>query len=265
MKGAAVNKFFFIIVVLLVISFTDVNGQRWKFRRYEIGAGIGTMQMFADIGGTANQNNWFGLRDINFSETNLAVSGNIRYKMSPTVSVRTNINYGKGQGSDADSRNDRGRSYKLTLYEFSGQCEYYFLKEDKMYRSSAVYNRRGMLNNYNSFGAYLYLGGGISITNSTHGEAAILEFDDYRSGTNISPVISVGVGVKYIIDDHKHINGDLGYRYGITDYLEGYKQTRGSKYNDVYYYISISFNYRLKTTRRNIPAFLDRRGGRYRR
>jgi hypothetical protein len=261
MKGAAVYKIFIILVVLFAFSFTDSFGQRWKFRRYEIGAGIGTMQMFADIGGTANQNNWFGLRDISFRETNLTASGNIRYKISPLMSFRTNINYGRGQGTDEGSRNDRGRSYKLSLYEISGQYEYYFLKEDKKYRSSAVYNRRGMLNNYNSFCAYLYLGGGIAITNSTHGEAEVVEYDNYKPGINVSPVVLFGVGVKYIIDDQKYINGDLGYRYGITDYLEGYKQTQGSKFNDVYYYISISFNYRLKTSRRNIPAFLDRKKG----
>lgn len=262
MKGAAVYKIIG-IACILALSISDTFGQRWKLRRYEVGAGIGTMQMFADIGGTANQNNWFGLRDINFKETNLAASGNIRYKASPFMSVRMNFNYGRGQGSDADSRNDRGRSYKLSLYEVSGQYEYYFIKEDKMYRSAAVYNKKGMLNNYNSFCAYVHLGGGVVITNSKHGEAVIQDFDDYKPGINVAPVVSFGIGIKYILDDRKYINGDLGYRYGLNDYLEGYKQTISSKFNDVYYYMSISLNYRLKTSRRNIPTFLDRRSNRY--
>ncbi len=262
MKGATVNKSIIGIALLVFVGISDVTGQRWKLRRYEIGAGIGTMQVFGDIGGTPNQNNWFGLRDISFKETNLAASGNIRYKANPYMSVRVNFNYGKGQGTDEGSRNDRGRSYKLSLFELSGQYEYYFIREDKMYRSAAVYNKRGMLNNYNTFSAYAFLGGGVAISNSKHGDAVVLDIDDYRPGTNIAPVISFGIGVKYIIDDRTYINGDLGYRYSLTDYLEGYKQTQYSKFNDVYYYLSISLNYRLKTSRRNIPVFLDRRSNR---
>lgn len=263
MNGEGILKTSLLVLLLAIFGLNEGYSQKWKFRRYEIGAGIGTMQMFADIGGTASEKNWFGIKDINISETNLTLSGNVRYKINPFTSVRVNLNYGKGQGSDVDSRNVRGRSYKLSLYEFSGQYEYYFLKEDKRYRSAAIYSKRGMINNYNSFSAYVYAGLGATLTSSTHADAEVFPIDDYRPGINIAPVLLGGIGLKYIIDDRTYINGDLGYRYGLNDYLEGYKQTQSSKFNDLYYYLSISFNYRLKTSRRNIPEFLDRRSNHY--
>ncbi len=233
--------------------------QRWKLRRYEVGVGFGTIQVFGDIGGAATQQNWFGLKDIKLDETKIGVVSNARYKIDPKMSVRANLNLGFGKGSDLDSRNDRGRSYSTTLIEFSGQYEYYFLPEDKQYRSAAIYSRRGMVNNYSTLGAYVLGGVGVTYAISQHAEAVVLPYDEYRSGGNIVPVVLLGVGLKYILDDRSFLNVELGYRYGLTDFIEGYKQTEASKYNDVYYFLTISYNYRLKTTRRNLPAFIDRK------
>jgi hypothetical protein len=80
----------------------------------------------------------------------------------------------------------------------------------------------------------------------------------YKSGSNFIPVIPLGVGVKYIIDDAWFINGELAYRYTLSDFVDGYTQTIDSKYNDVYYILTITLGYRLKTTKRNIPAIFDK-------
>lgn len=259
----AIIKANMLCFLLLSFILTEVNGQRWKLRRYEAGFGIGTIQIFGDIGGTADKNNLFGLKDINFSENNLALTGRMRYKINTSMSVKAVLNYGRGQGTDAGSKNDRGRSYKTSLFEFSGHYEYYFLKEDKRYRSAAIYSRKGMLNNYSSFAAYMFIGAGVTLSKSTHGTATVLPQDDYKETRVIAPAIPFGIGVKYIIDDRLFINGDLGYRYSLSDYLDGYKQAWNSKYNDVYYFLLISVNYRLKTTRRGWPAFVDWKYKRY--
>lgn len=241
----------------------SAQSQRWKLRRYEIGAGFGTCQVFGDIGGTASQENLFGLKDIKLDETKIGVVTHGRYKINPKQAVKVNLNLGFGKGSDIDSRNDRGRSYSTTIIELSGQYEYFFLPEDKQYRSAGIYNRRGMVNNYSALAAYVFGGAGVTYAISSHADAPILPADEYRSGGNIVPVVLLGLGVKYILDDRSFLNAELGYRYGITDFIEGYKQTEASKYNDVYYFLAISYNYRLKTTRRNLPAFMDKKYKRY--
>lgn len=262
------NRRFTIPVVLLIVSFIfllpeGVRAQRWKFRRYEVGLGMGSVQVFGDIGGTASQENWFGLKDIKFDETKLGFVSHARYKMNPKSSIRANLNLGFGKGTDEDSRNDRGRAYNTTLIEFSGQYEYYFLPEDKQYRSAAMYSRRGMVNNYSMLGAYVFAGAGVTYAISSHADAPVGPNDDYRPGGNIVPVIPLGVGVKYILNERNFLNAELGYRIGLTDYIEGFKQTEASKFTDVYYFLTISYYYRLKTTPRNLPSFLDRKYKRY--
>jgi hypothetical protein len=247
-----------VLVAILILSFLEpVFGQRWKLRRYEIGGGIGMTQIFGDIGGTIDKNNWFGLKDIKIDETRIAFPFYLRYRLDPVYSIRFNSILGFGNGTDVNSRNDRGRSYKTMLFEFSLQGEYYFLAEERRYRSAAMFNRRGMLNNYMSFGAYGFagIGGVYSRANVTVPDPA--SFDIIKNNS-IGAVVPFGIGLKYIIDDRWLINAELGYRISFSDYIEGYKQMQDSKHNDVYYFLNITASYRLKTTRRGLPLFLDR-------
>ena len=248
----------YVLVSLLILSCIEpVSGQRWKLRRYEVGGGIGMTQVFGDIGGTINKNNWFGLRDIKIDETSLAFPAYLRYRLDPIYALKLNTTLGFGNGSDEDSRNDRGRSYKTMLFEFSLQGEYYFLAEERRYKSAAMFNRRGMLNNYMSFGAYGFagIGGVYSRANVNIPDPA--PYDNIKNNS-FGAVLPFGIGLKYIIDDRWLINAELGYRISFTDYIEGYKQKQDSKHNDVYYFLNVSVGYRLKTTMNGLPVFLDR-------
>jgi OOP family OmpA-OmpF porin len=235
-----------------------VLGQRWKLRRYEIGGGIGMTQVFGDIGGTIDEKNWFGLKDIKIDETRMAFPMYARYRLDPVYAIKVNTVLGFGNGKDTLSRNDRGRSYKTTLFEFSAQGEYYFIAEERRYKSAAMFNRRGMLNNYMSVSGYLFLGiGGVySRAKVTFTQDMLLV--DRIKPNNLGMVIPFGIGLKYIIDDRWLVGAELGYRISMTDYIEGYSQTSDSKHNDVYYFLSLKVGYRLETNRRGIPLFLDK-------
>ncbi len=263
MRNKIIHKIFTISLLFLTAHSCVVYGQRWKMRRYDVGIGAGTAQVFGDIGGTASESNWFGVKDVQLTETRLALTTSIRYKIDPTFSLNWSLSYAKGGGRDEGSRNERGRSYNVRLYEFSGRFEYFFLKEDKQYRSAAMYNRRGMVNNFSTFAGYAFLGLGVTYSVSEHGDAIVYPFDEYRSGANVIPVIPYGLGVRYIFDEKTFLNGEFGYRWALTDYVDGYKQTEASKHTDLYYFFILSLHHRLKTTRRNIPAFLDRRYSRF--
>jgi hypothetical protein len=248
-----------ILAVLVSILIEPVYGQRWKLRRYEIGGGLGITQVFGDIGGTIEKENWYGLKDIQIDETRLAIPLYIRYRLDPLYSIKVNGVVGFGNGSDEETRNDRGRSYKTTIFEFSAQGEYYFLAEERRFKSAAMFNRRGMLNNYMSFSGYAFLGlGGVySKAKVTEGAEWNPSIDSYKP-SNIGMVIPFGIGLKYIIDDSWLMGAELGYRLSVTDYIEGYSQTHDSKHNDVYYFLTLTVGYKLKTTRNGVPQLFDR-------
>ena len=232
-------------------------GQRWKLRRYEVGGGIGMTQVFGDIGGTVDMNNWFGLKDIKIDETRMAFPLYIRYRLDPVYALKLNGVLAFGNGSDLNSRNDRGRSYKTLISELSLQGEYYFLAEERRYKSAAMFNRRGMLNNYMSFGAYGFAGIGGVYSHASVNIPDPLTYDQIKRN-NFGAVIPFGIGLKYIIDDRWLISAELGYRISFTDYIEGYKQIQDSKHNDVYYFLDVFVGYRLETSRKGLPTFLDR-------
>jgi hypothetical protein len=252
-------RYCFATFIVLYFLIDPTYGQRWKLRRYEVGGGIGITQVFGDIGGTLDKENWLGLKDIKVDETRLAFAVLGRYKIDPVYSIKLNAILGFGNGTDADSRNDRGREYKTTLFEFSGQLEYYLIGEEKRYRSAAMFNRRGMLNNYASFSAYGFLGFGLVYS---HANVIYTTYDPHEGDkvkkSNIGPVMPIGLGLKYIIDDRWLVNTELGYRISFTDYIEGFSQTQFSKHKDVYYFLTISASYRLESSRRGLPALFDR-------
>ena len=233
-------------------------GQRWKLRRYEVGAGAGIAQVFGDIGGTIDEANWYGLKDIKFDETRMSFPVYVRYRLDPVYSIKVNGIVGFGHGDDLESRNNRGRSYKIMLSEVSAQLEYYFLAEEKKYKTAAIFNRRGMLNNYMSLAAYGFVGIGGFYSHSRELIVPQERFYDDAHGSAMGAVIPFGIGTKYILSDRWVIGAELGYRFPFSDYVEGYTQTAASKHNDVYYFMNFQVAYRLETTRKGLPTFLDR-------
>jgi hypothetical protein len=256
------NIFKYILNIGLIISYfiEPVQGQRWKLRRYEAGFGIGTTQVFGDIGGTADTKTWFGLKDIQINETRMAFGGFGRYKITPVYSLKVNTILGFGNGTDENSRNNRGRSFKTTLFELSVQGEYYIIGEERRFRSEAMYNRRGMINNYASFNAYGFIGvGAIYYNPKISSTQPLIENVDIISGySKFGAVFPFGLGLKYIIDDRWLVNAELGYRLTTSDFIDGHTQAIDSKHKDVYYFLTISVSYRLDSSRRGLPAFLDK-------
>lgn len=252
-----------ILTLLLLVVFNDYSyGQRWKLRRYEIGGGVGAVQVFGDIGGTADEKNWFGIKDISLSETRPAINLLARYKIQPRYSVKVSLHGGYATGDDKDSKNNRGRTYKTILSEFSGQFEYYLVQEEKAYRSSGMYSRRGMINNYSHYAFYGFAGIGMFYSISNHSYPNIMPTDIYKGGSNFNAVIPFGIGTKFIIDSRYSFNAEFGYRYSFSDYVEGYSNVN-SLHRDIYYFLDFMLTYRLKTTTRNIPAVIDKRYKKY--
>ena len=245
-----------LILATLCISST-IYSQRWKLKRYEAVIGIGTTNIFSDLGGRIDASMFF-IEDITFRDTRPSIYAGARYKINQKFSTKLALIYGYGKTEDFEGSRNEGRQFlaKTHLIEVSGHFEYYLIQETKRYRSAAMYNRRGMLNNYSTISAYIF--GGIGLTKYwTTLEREPRPTDTYDDRNKFIPAFPLGVGLKYIISDKWTIGYEIGGRYTFCDYIDGFKPS-ASKHNDIYWISTFNLNYRIKTSRRGLPLFLDR-------
>ncbi|MBN2347563.1 MAG: hypothetical protein JXJ22_01925 [Bacteroidales bacterium] len=222
---------------------------------------VGSAQVFGDIGGAADANSLFGLKDLQFDETRPAFGLGVRYKIDQRYSVKLNLNLGFGSASDFGSVNsERNFSYKTTLFETALLGEFYFLQDNRKRQTPAMFNRRGMINNYSVLSSYVFTGltpllFWPKFEGTTRGE----HMDKITGYSKISVGIPLGLGVKYTIDDSWIFGIELGGRYVFSDFIDGYTNLLFSKSNDIYYLLLFSFNYRIETSPKGLPRFLDKR------
>jgi hypothetical protein len=245
------RKLFFFSLVLISISASSY-AQKWKMKRYEATFGIGTSHFYGDIGGTEDANNAAGFKDIQFQYTRPSFSVGARYKVAADMAVKMNLIYGFVAGNDKDSRND-GRKYSFTstIFEPSFQFEYYLLSENKSYGSSALFSRRGMINNYSKIYIYLFggIGGVISNPKLKDGEGNIITTDNF---SKFGIALPLGAGLKFTIDSRWSVGFELGRRFTTTDYIDGYT-SKYSEHKDIYDFGMFSAIYKIKSDRRGLP------------
>lgn len=252
------------LILLLVISAFSLSAfsQKWKLTRYEAHFGLGTTNVFGDIGGAADKNNLYGLKDIRIKETGLSIYAGARYKLTYNQAIKLNLIYGFANGSDAGSKNpERNFSFKTSFFEPSVQYEYYFIGDYDQNRNTAfLYNRRGMVNDYRTWTAYGFLGVGGLIFNpklSFNGSPSNPNMNYFSGYSKATVVIPFGLGVKYVVDRYWSIGFELGRRITFTDYLDG-MSSKFSHSNDTYYFGVFHAIYKLETDRYGTPLIFKR-------
>jgi len=254
-----------LIIMLLAILMVSLNGygQNWKLTRYEVHFGGGTTHFFGDIGGTADKNNWWGLKDISIANTGPSFYLGARYKLKQDMTLKLNLIYGKAKGKDLNTRNDeRNFSFKTSIFEPSLQYEYYLVFDERRYGTPAnFYNRRGMINNYSHFGVYVFAGLGAVIYSPKFSyTGSIPDPSDHwiRNSTGFTAVIPFGLGIKMAIDKYWSAGFEFGRRIVLfSDYLDGLS-TAYSHHNDMYYFGIFNLIYKLKTDRHGVPYIFRR-------
>ncbi|MFN8207802.1 MAG: DUF6089 family protein [Bacteroidales bacterium] len=251
---------------LLLTSF-NLDAQRWKTKRYEAGAGIGTTHIFGDIGGGATEKNWMGLKDLRLDATRPSLDLLFRYRISNSFATKFSLFYGYGFGADEgsfhnDSDPPRDLSFTRHIIEPSLQLEYYILTEDKRLSSSAMYYRRGMGGAFTRLGLYLFTGIGSStnfgkVTKNNPAYPFNPEKETIKNASS-TLVIPGGIGVKYMLNTDITLGFELGGRYTFSDYIDGYNAFgyAANEGRDIYYFTSFSAVYKLKNDRNNIPLFV---------
>jgi hypothetical protein len=251
----------FPIILLIVFSLPqEGNAQRWKMKRYEATFGVGFLNYFGDIGGAATSDNWFGIKDLSIKHTRPSLYLGARYKIRENMGLKLNLMYGFIAGDDEGSKNnDRGFKFTSGLFEPSIQYEYSLISEEKRYKSSALFNKSGMVNNYSQINLYLYAGIGGVFFNPKPNDALKNAFHYDPDHSKAGIVMPLGVGLKYVINQYWSIGGEFGIRLTTTDYLDGYSHPDFSKANDLYYLGFINGIYRIRTSKSGVPIIFGRK------
>jgi hypothetical protein len=236
----------------LLILYPAANAQLWKQKRYEVYGGLGTSQFFADIGGYTPGENAIGFKDIIFSQTRFNAMAGMRYRIYEPFSVKVSFTYGMLHASDETGSNvGRGYESKSSVFEPSATAEYYFVKNkvEGLYRFSKGRNVFSSI--FSKIDAYVFAGVAPVFYNVKPNEAlsSVIEKDG-----GVAVAFPVGLGLNYILSPNTNIGIDLGLRYTTTDYLDGYT-SQFSNSNDVYYFMTFVFTYKLKTSRNGLPSF----------
>jgi hypothetical protein len=254
------------IILLMYSIFFLISGgysQKWKLRRYEATAGIGTAHYFGDLGGTPDKNNLFGIKDIELFNTRPSFCVGARYKIRQNMAVKANFIYGFLKGDDNKGRNiERNCAFTSMIFEPSVQFEYSLISEEQKFRTTAMFNKRGMINNYSHYNLYAFAGVG-GVFGWVNPKKNLVKYT--IDSTPMGFTFPIGLGFKYVMSANLSIGAEFGGRLTTTDWLDGYAPnkiypgTKYSKANDIYYFAVFNVIYRVKTSRRGLPMFGKRR------
>jgi hypothetical protein len=241
---------FALLIVIPVLGFS----QRWKLQRAEISGGIGGVNYFGDIGGTADESNWFGLKDleINYTRPNMNIGG--RYRINDIMNVKANIIFGYLEGSDEGSRNEaRNYAFSSSVLEISGQYEYSIIPESAPLNFSLGNLRRGLRSASANLNTYVFAGLG-AVFFDVKPLADLDGSNRFESNKSMSLVFPAGVGIKYPIARQLHLGLEIGGRFATSDYLDGFT-SEFSNSTDIYYFSLLYVVYKINTSNRRLFNF----------
>jgi len=242
-----------LLTAILLITAMDASGQRWKLRRYEADFYVGGVAFHGDIGLAARPfaNMFNGFRP-SFGITP-------RYMLRQDLALSLDLAYVAFGGVDEEgSTHRRNFSFNANAFQHYARIEY-FLVGTRTGRTSGIYNRRGMVNNYNR--VQIYVLGGVGGILS---KANVKDLDNdgqppdgragYYPGLQYGVGFPFGGGIKFSLDPRWSLGIEATYTFTLTDKLDSYAPSF-SDYNDTYYLLSVKGVYRLRNDRNGRPLF----------
>jgi hypothetical protein len=248
-----------LVAVILLSFICQISHPQeiWKRKRYEFIAGLGTSHFFGDIGGYSKSENILGFKDIVFSQTRFNVNTGLRYRISPDISARLSLSYAMFHANDKTGSNEtRGLECTTNAFETSVTGEYYFIRSKK--GNSYLYSKRReskFKRMLESLDMYAFTGiGGLGY--SVSGNDALVS--EGMTDGGFTAVVPAGIGVDMLAGPDYCFGIELGGRYSFSDYLDGYSP-QYSQSNDVYYFLSFTFTWKIQTSYKGLPLFLSKR------
>jgi hypothetical protein len=246
------RTFWILIAALLTLTAMDASGQRWKLRRYEVDAYLAAVAFHGDIGRASAPlaNTFNGMRP--------SIGVIPRFMIRQNMAVSLDLGYIVYGGADKEGES-HGRVYTFNSHAFQhfARIEYFLLGTEGGRTSGAIYNRRGMVNNYNRLYLYLFAGAGGIMSKAKvkdeNGEEP-LENPGYYRELQYTAGFPVGGGIKVSLDPRWSVGAELGYQFTLSDKLDGYA-SEFSNYNDSYYLITVKAIYRIRNDKKGRPVF----------
>jgi hypothetical protein len=240
------------IILLLFIMPNTSDAQRWRRYRYEILGGIGTANVFGDLGGGAGEAR-HNVADMDLQATGVSLMIAGRYKIKELFALKVNVIYAFARASDDYTtnlpRSNRGATSTISLIEPSFQLEYSIIKERYSRRYSYSNIRHFRFNHINTY-LFVGIGGVLSFPN----KEIVVDTDIGEDAGAFAAAFPMGIGFKYAINRVYTVGLELGHRFTTTDYLEGHSD-KYSQANDSYMFLMISVSKRLRTSRKGLPRF----------
>ena len=182
--------------------------------------------------------------------------------ISPLLSLRTNVTFGKLQGNDAkyatpEYRQQRSFNFTSPVFEISELLVADLLKNNLARQSSGL-------------SPYIFTGLGFSFLNihrdwsrfnaeyfsSESTTLSGLVADQQHKLPKLIPAIPIGAGVRYQLSSKISLNVETSYRVMSTDYLDGFSKAANDKRKDSYQTHSIGLIYHpQKNTSLKCPTF----------
>ncbi len=243
-----------LLIFLLLLGGSDVFAQSWRLRRYEGQLYLGSTTMHGDIG-LANKsllNNFNGIRP--------SAGFIARYALTRDLGVSLDLSYMMYGGRDQEgSSHNRLYSFTTNAFQHTLRLEYYLLGSNKRHTSSAIYNRRGMVNSFSKVNLYMYLGIGGTLSKAVVHDLRNegrepLNNPGYHPEMQYAVVFPVGAGFKWAVNARWSLGTEIGYQFTFSDKLDGYAPA-ASRYKDSYYILSLRVIYKLRNNRANRPVF----------
>jgi hypothetical protein len=243
-----------VVIILFCIMAQISEAQLWKQKRFEALASVGTSQFFGDIGGFSNKANILGFKDFSFLQTRFNLNAGLKYKIMKDLNVRLNMTYGMLHATDKHGANEsRGLESSTTIFEPAVIGEYYFIKS-KLGDSYSFNAGKGatMKDLFSALEFYAFTGfGGLSY--NVKGNDKLVALGMKSSG--FTAVIPIGAGMNLLFRPEYNLGLEIGGRYTFSDYLDGFTSQQSSS-NDVYYFLNVTFTYKIKTSDNGLPYFL---------
>ncbi len=187
--------------------------------RFEFGMSAGVANYLGDIGGGDKTRRDF-IFDMKMAKSRQAVSGFIRYKVLPGLSLKAELTYLRISGDDALSANParhlRNLNFTNDMFELATQAQI------KIYEDPSINSSKRF-----KIGMRAYIGGGIGAfysnpkTKFNGGSVALrpLETEGVSYGA-MGICIPVSGGVAFTLKKHHRIGWEIGWRTTFTDYLD---------------------------------------------
>lgn len=269
-------RLLFVIMLTSLSSFCYAqffNKVDWRLNRHQLELGLGATNFLGELGGKdAIGTNDF--RDLEFEETNFAITFGYKYTLYKKIHLRADFTYGTLSGNDnlteEPFRQNRNLHFRSRIFELAALLEFEFpirLKKGHIYDIKGV---QGWRNGGSSFYAFVGIAGlhfnpqaqfdGQWIDLKplrTEGQGLPGGADEYR---RIALVIPFGCSLSRRITPRFALSLEATYRYAFTDYID---DVSTSYYNPYELQLYVDDGYEEIAAYLSNPSLNAQQGGLY--